>query len=440
MNPALREVQVPVLGSVEARALEIQREIDQVAALCTCPDLLHSQSFPEDAKQRAREILETLDNGSVGGYNLSYVMETMPQRIARFIERRDGGVPSDPENIVVSGGVSQAILTMLSLVVNPEEPLRTGILVPVPTYPLFGAAVAGQGAALVRYLLDEERGWSVNVAVVREMICAARKYCHPKVLCVINPGNPTGQVMSRRNMEEIIRLAAREKLLLFADEVYQENVFAPEAAFYSFKKVLYEMGPEYRERLQLVSFNSASKGVSGECGLRSGYVEFVNVDPAVFRYLHILKPFAEPSVIGVLALEVLMDPPRPGDPSYHTFMQEKRQLLSDWLEKSRVAVETLNRAPGIHCHPIQAAPYAYTRIHIPDRAIRQAQGRGLVPDVFFCHLLLEESGIVLGDGSSFGQAEGTYHVRISLMQPLEELRSTLNDIIAFHRKFTREFS
>ncbi|KAM9306029.1 alanine aminotransferase 2-like [Gastrophryne carolinensis] len=298
----------------------------------------------------------------------------------------------------------------MSLVVNPEDPLRTGVLVPVPAYPLYKDAIAALLSAVpVTYLLDEENNWAVNVAGVQESLHAARKYCHPKVMCIINPGNPTGHVMSRDSMEEIIKLAVQEKLLLLADEVYQDNVFAPGVAFHSFKKVLFEMGPEFSERLQLASINSISKG-STECGLRSGYVEFVNVDPAVFKFLYILKPFNVPSIIGMVAMETLVEPPRPEEPSYQTFFAERRHLLDKLWKKAQLAEEMLNAGPGIRCNPIQAALYAFPRIHIPEGAVTRAQGRGLAPDVFFCHLLLEESGIVLSDGSSFGQEEGTYHV------------------------------
>ncbi|XP_018418135.1 PREDICTED: alanine aminotransferase 2-like [Nanorana parkeri] len=470
MNQAVLDVKVPILGSLWARAVEMQREINQgivkpfgnitrctfgdqqamghkprtflrqVAALCTYPDLLNTEHFAEDAKRRAREILKNLDNGSVGSYNPNYVSRVLPSKIATFLERRDGGVPANPRNIIVSGGMSKAILNVLLLVVNEEEPLRTGFVVPVPHYPLYGDAIALFGATKVEYVLDEERGWAVNVDRIRESLCAARKHCTPKVLCVLNPGNPTGHVLSRDNIEEIIRLAAEENLLLFADEVYQENVFAPGAVFHSLKKVLFEMGPEYSERVQLVSIYSISKGISGECGLRAGYIEFVNVDRAVFEYFAILKSYDIPSIIAVLAMEVLVDPPQPGDPSYETFQAEAQNLLSTQLEKARLAEEILNRAPGIHCNPIHGALYAFPRIQIPERAVSLAQERGQAPDVFFCHLLLEETGIVLVDGTSFGQAKGTYHFRISLLHPLEELKSILEKIVEFHGTFLQEYS
>ncbi|XP_075067613.1 alanine aminotransferase 2-like isoform X2 [Mixophyes fleayi] len=406
MNQNVRNIRVPILGSLSIRAVEIQREIEegihkpfgkltachlgdlqatgqkpitflrQVAALCTYPDLLEMSQFPEDAKRRARAILKDLNNGSIGSYNQEYIDITLPCKIADFIKKRDGvEYPCDPRNIIVSGGTSQAIVCVLSMVVNNEEALKTGIMVSVPYYPIYADAVALCEAVKVQFELDEEDGWSVNVTNILRSLHAARKHCNPKVLCVINPGNPTGHVLSRDRIEDLIRLAAEENLLLFADEVYQENIFGPGAAFHSFKKVLYEMGPHYSERVQLVSFNSISKGISGECGLRAGYIEFVNIDPSVFEILHMLKSFYEPPVTAVLMMDVILDPPQPGDQSYETFIAEKQALLGNLAEKAQLTEQILNRAAGIHCNPIQGAMYAFPRIQIPEPAVRLAQSR-----------------------------------------------------------------
>ena len=72
-----------------------------------------------------------------------------------------------------------------------------------------------------------------------------------------------GQVLSYDNIREVIKFCAREKLVLFADEVYQETVFANEVQFHSCKKVLRDLGLEYN-KFQLMSIHSASKGFYGE--------------------------------------------------------------------------------------------------------------------------------------------------------------------------------
>lgn len=72
----------------------------------------------------------------------------------------------------------------------------------------------------VPYYLDEAAGWGLSVAELERQLAEARsKGVAVRALVVINPGNPTGQVLSRENQEEVVRLCAREGLLLLADEV-----------------------------------------------------------------------------------------------------------------------------------------------------------------------------------------------------------------------------
>jgi alanine transaminase len=72
-----------------------------------------------------------------------------------------------------------------------------------------------------------------------------------------------GQVLSYENIKAIIQFCKEEGLFLFADEVYQDNVYAQGAKFHSFKKVLRDLGEEYND-FQLASFHSCSKGYMGE--------------------------------------------------------------------------------------------------------------------------------------------------------------------------------
>ena len=69
------------------------------------------------------------------------------------------------------------------------------------------------------YYLDESKGWGITAAELERTIEEAKKVCAPKALVVINPGNPTGQVQSKENIQDIIKFAHKEKLFVFADEV-----------------------------------------------------------------------------------------------------------------------------------------------------------------------------------------------------------------------------
>lgn len=449
MNPCVRRVEYAVRGPIVQRALELEQELRQgvkkpfteviranigdaqamgqipitfprqVLALCVHPDLLNSPDFPDDAKRRAERILQACGGHSLGAYSISAGVQMIREDVARYIERRDGGIPSDPNNIFLSTGASDAIVTVLKLLVTGEGRTRTGVLIPTPQYPLYSAALAEFNAVQVDYYLDEERAWALDVAELRRALRQARDHCRPRALCVINPGNPTGQVQTRACIEDVIRFAFEERLFLLADEVYQDNVYAEGSQFHSFKKVLTEMGPPYAARQELASFHSISKGFMGECGFRGGYVEVVNMDAAVKQQMQKLR-------------SVRLCPPTPG--------QERRAVLAELAAKAKLTEQVFNEAPGIRCNPVQGAMYSFPRMELPPRAVQRAQELGLAPDMFFCLRLLEETGICVVPGSGFGQREGTYHFRMTILPPMEKLRPLLEKLSQFHAKFTREYS
>ncbi|KAJ8778125.1 hypothetical protein J1605_013985 [Eschrichtius robustus] len=501
MNPCVRKVEYAVRGPIVLRALELEQELRQgvkkpfteviranigdaqamgqtpitflrqVLALCVHPDLLNSPDFPDDAKRRAERILQACGGHSLGAYSISSGTQLIREDVARYIERRDGGIPADPNNIFLSTGASDAIVTLLKLLVAGEGRTRTGVLIPIPQYPLYSAALAELSAVQVDYYLDEERAWALDVAELRRALLQARDHCRPRALCIINPGNPTGQVQTRECIEAVIRFAFEEGLFLLADEVlagapagrgrraaarapvthpavarppvqvYQDNVYAEGSQFHSFKKVLTEMGPPYAARQELASFHSVSKGYMGECGFRGGYVELVNMDAAVQQQMQKLRSVRLcPPTPGQVLLDVAVSPPAPSDPSFAQFQAEKRAVLAELAAKAKLTEQVFNETPGIRCNPVQGAMYSFPRVQLPPRAVQRAQELGVAPDMFFCLRLLEETGICVVPGSGFGQREGTYHFRMTILPPMEKLRPLLETLSQFHAKFTREYS
>ncbi|XP_032079317.1 alanine aminotransferase 1 isoform X2 [Thamnophis elegans] len=471
MNPHVRMVEYAVRGPIVARANQLKKELmqgvekpfteviaanigdaqamgqkpitflRQVSALCMYPDLLNSPDIPEDAKQKAQRLLAACGGQSIGAYSASPGIELIRQDVAAFIQCRDGGIPSDPQNIYLSTGASSAVVAVLKLLVSGEGSSRTGVMIPIPQYPLYSATLAELNAQQINYYLDEDHCWALSIEELRRALGQARRRCRPRVLCVINPGNPTGQVQSRKCIEEVIHFAWEEGLFLMADEVYQDNVYAEGSQFHSFKKVLFEMGPKYSEAVELASFHSISKGFMGECGFRGGYMEVINMDPEVQQQLtKLVSVRLCPPVTGQILLDAVVNRPQPGDPSYQRFSQEKAAVLGALARKARLTEEIFNRAPGIHCNPVQGAMYAFPRIELPLRAVQEAQAQGQAPDMFFCLRLLEETGICVVPGSGFGQREGTFHFRMTILPPEEKLEILLQKLSQFHAKFTREYS
>ena len=135
-----------------------------------------------------------------------------------------------------------------------------------------------------------------------------------RAIVVINPGNPTGNVLRRKDIEGIIRLSYDNNLVIMADEVYQNNIYyEEEAPFISFRKVLHEMGEPYSNNVELISMHSVSKGLQGECGLRGGYFECHNFDQTAADMMYKLKSVELCSnTIGQVACELMVNPPLEG--------------------------------------------------------------------------------------------------------------------------------
>ncbi|CAG5896573.1 unnamed protein product [Menidia menidia] len=420
MNPTVKKVEYAVRGPIVQRAVELERELNQgmkkpfeevikanigdahamgqqpitffrqVLALCSYPELLSDSTFPEDAKN----------------------------------------------NIYLTTGASDGIVTMLKLLVCGEGAGRTGVMISIPQYPLYSAALAELGAVQVNYYLNEDKCWSLDINELQRAVNEARLYCNPRALCIINPGNPTGQVQSRECIEDVIRFAAKERLFLMADEVYQDNVYAEGCQFHSFKKVLFEMGPEYSETVELASFHSTSK-----CGFRGGYMEIINLDNDVKAQLtKLLSVRLCPPVPGQALMDLVVNPPQPGEPSYQRFIKERTATLSALAEKAKLTEQVLNTVQGISCNPVQGAMYSFPRITIPEKAVKEATEKGQQPDMFYCMKMLEETGICLVPGSGFGQKDGTYHFRMTILPPTDKLKILLNKVKEFHQNFTKQYS
>lgn len=471
MNPTVKKVEYAVRGPIVQRAVELEKELSegmkkpfaevikanigdahamgqqpitffrQVLALCSYPELLNDNTFPEDAKSRARRILQSCGGNSMGSYSASQGIDCVREDVARYVERRDGGVPCNPDDIYLTTGASDGIVTMLKLLACGEGATRTGVMISIPQYPLYSAALAELGTVQINYYLKEEKCWSLDISELQRALDEARRHCNPRALCIINPGNPTGQVQSRQCIEEVIRFAAKERLFLMADEVYQDNVYADGCQFHSFKKVLFEMGPEYSNTVELASFHSTSKCYMGECGFRGGYMEIINMDEEVKAQLtKLVSVRLCPPVPGQALMDLVVNPPLPGEPSYDRFMKERTATLSALSEKAKLTEKVLNTVQGISCNPVQGAMYSFPRITIPEKAVKEATDKGQQPDMFYCMKMLEETGICLVPGSGFGQKDGTYHFRMTILPPTDKLKILLNKVKEFHQKFTQQYS
>uniref|UniRef100_A0A3Q0SUH3 alanine transaminase n=1 Tax=Amphilophus citrinellus TaxID=61819 RepID=A0A3Q0SUH3_AMPCI len=372
-------------GDTHRAVLKPVSFLRQVLAVCVYPELLEDKSLPLDVKIRAQKLLEACDGGSVGSYTASSGLSHVRQSIAEFITKRDG-IPSFAENIFICAGSQRIAVKLLA---SGEGTTRTGVLIPAPCphtlYPLLDEA----DVVLVPYQLMEEKGWAVELDKLHQALQANRRNCEPRAIYISNPGNPTGHVQDRKSIEEVIQFAAAERLILLVDEVYQDSVYGKDREFISYKKVLFEMDKEYAETVELVSFHSLSSACVGECGMRAGYMEVVNMDPEVMYYFdNTLCGDISTPVTGQLALDLMVIPPQPGDPSYDTYIQVRKQqkpavtlfTLATLSHNAKRVQEFLNKLPGVSCQPAMGGIYLFPRLHLPCGIKEQAKV-GNVPKI-----------------------------------------------------------
>ncbi|CAD6571658.1 MAG: hypothetical protein CYPHOPRED_004531 [Cyphobasidiales sp. Tagirdzhanova-0007] len=410
----------------------------QVASLCEYPDLLNhdlvSQIYPKDAIARAKKLLGAI--GSIGAYSHSKGVPAIRQNIASFLERRDGH-PADPESIYLTTGASGGVSNMLQVMIaNPS----CGVLIPIPQYPLYTAALALNEAVAVPYYLRENEKWSLDIPEMRQAIHKARSDgTDLRAVVIINPGNPTGQCLSLENMKEIVELAYDEKLALLADEVYQTNVFDKKRPFVSFKKVLKDLGEPYASNLELVSFHSMSKGQIGECGRRGGFYEMVNFDKQAAEQIYKLASIQLCSGLqGQIGIDLMIDPPKQGDESYEKYQEEVDTIQSSLRERSTKICEAFEKMEGVTCNPAEGAMYLFPQIRLPEKAIEAAKAAKKGPDGFYCLQLLEKTGICVVPGTGFGQVPGTLHFRTTFLAPqTDEFVKRIKD---FHENFMTQYS
>merc|ERR1712055_33399 len=472
MNPCVKKMEYAVRGPLVIRASALEQElkegvkkpfsnvikanigdahamgnkpitfIRQVMAIITHPPLLETDAFPEDAKSRARDILAGCRGGSVGSYSDSPGIEIIRRHVASYIKERDGGIESDWRNVMLCAGASEGIRGIMKLMTDPggENTKRPGVMIPIPQYPMYSASLAEYNMEQAGYYLDEARNWALDPQELERSIKDAKKRCDVRAIVIINPGNPTGQVLSRQNIEAVIKFAHKENLFIFADEVYQHNVYAEGSKFHSFKKVMMEMGAPYSE-MEVASFMTCSKGYMGECGIRGGYAEVVNMDPGVMAMLQkSISAKLCPTVIGQACMDVVVNPPLPEEPSHDAWSAEVAATLESYADRAKLVADTLNSIEGFSCNTVQGAMYAFPQITLPEKALAAAKEAGQPADVFYAFNLLEATGICIIPGSGFGQQPGTFHFRTTILPQKEMIKEMLGRLKDFHLKFMAEYA
>jgi aspartate aminotransferase len=258
------------------------------------------------------------------------------EAICRYYARI--GVAFDPGEVLITTGGSEALQIAAECVLdNGDE-----IIVPEPFYPNYNTFVATTGAVITPIPTKPEEGYFY---ADREKIESVINE-HTRAILVTNPGNPTGTVLTRPEMEMILDVAKKHDLFLIADEVYREFVYTGEPLS-SFAQL-----PDADEHLILI--DSVSKRFSA-CGARIGCLlshnrEFLG---HALKYCQGRLSVATLDQIAAAALYTV-------EPSYFDAVREEYHRRRDTV------VRKLREIPGVICECPKGAFYLMAALPVDD--------------------------------------------------------------------------
>jgi len=136
-------------------------------------------------------------------------LESTRLAVTEYYSARGAAVSA--EDIVLTSSTSEAYSSVFRLLCNPGDEL----LIPAPSYPLFGFLADILDVKLVRYPLIYDHGWQIDLHSLQQAITA-----RTRGVIVVNPNNPTGHFVKASELGRLNELCAAREMALIADEVF----------------------------------------------------------------------------------------------------------------------------------------------------------------------------------------------------------------------------
>lgn len=303
------------------------------------------------------------------------------------------------DDIYIGNGVSEMIkVAMEGLLNNGDE-----ILVPMPDYPLWTAAITLARGKAVHYLCDEQSDWQPDLDDIRSKIT-------PKTrgLVIINPNNPTGAVYSKETLQQLVALAEEHGLVLFSDEIYDRILYDNREHF---------PAALFSDKILTITFSGLSK-VHRAPGFRCGWMILTGNKKAAKDYIEGLEILTNMRLCANMIAQHTVQTALGGPLSIYELTREGGRL-----ERQRtLAWKLLNEIPGVSCVKPQGALYAFPRLDPKVYPIRDDMQ-------LILELLLEEK-VLLVQGTGFNWKQPD-HFRLVFLPQEELLEEAVSRLASF---------
>ena len=340
------------------------------------------------------------------GYTPSAGISELREAAAKYLSARRGGLPIRPDDVVVGAGakpfIAYAILSATDYGAGDE------VIYPNPGFPIYESQIRASGARPVPIHLRESRGFSFDPAELERLITPRTK------LLILNyPHNPTGGLLSRKELEAIAAILKKHpQVWVYADEIYSRLVYGGE--FFSISQV-----PGMYERT--IISDGASK-TWAMTGWRIGFTANPVLAPVFTRWITNTDSCAS-QISQWAALEAVSGP-----------QDAAEAMRASFLARRDLIVGLLAQVPGVTCQVPGGAFYVWPNVTEACRMIGAADSEE------FRRRLLNEAGVALLADIHFGArvpGEGQ-HVRFSYAASNEAIERGVARMAEFIRKNTKK--
>ncbi|MEC7782509.1 MAG: pyridoxal phosphate-dependent aminotransferase [Bacteroidota bacterium] len=310
---------VPFAEAAEARGVQIhQLNIGQ-------PDI----QTPQPALNAVKEAnIEVLSYSHSAGF-LSY-----RQKLAAYYGKQ--GIEMDANDIIITTGGSEALLFAMGSITDPGDEF----IIPEPFYANYNGFATASGVTVKPVISSFESGFALPpIAEFEKQITAKTK-----AIIICNPGNPTGYLYSKDELDQLSELVKKHDLFLIADEVYRE--FAYDGLQHN--SVLNQR--EIDEHTIMI--DSVSKRFS-MCGARIGCIVSRNKD-LMATAMKFAQARLSPPTLAQIASEAALDTPQ----SYFD------EVISEYVDRRDTLVAGLEAIPGVRVAKPKGAFYCIAELPV----------------------------------------------------------------------------
>ncbi|MBP2019026.1 aspartate aminotransferase [Symbiobacterium terraclitae] len=309
---------------------------------------------------------------------------------------RENGLQYTPDQIVVSNGGKQSLYNAYQVLLDPGEE----VIIQAPYWVSYPEIVRLAGGVPVVVETDESTGFRMTADMIREKLTT-----RTRVINLNSPSNPTGAVLSRKELAEIAALAVERDLIIVTDEIYERLLYdgAEHVSIATF-------GEEVRKRT--ITVNGLSKAYS-MTGWRIGYTASERIFAKAMGDLQSQSTSGPSSISQAAAVEALRGTQEPVEQMRQEFDRRRRHMMT-----------RLNSLPGFS---VKVAPEGafYLFPNVSGLFGQTIAGRRITSSDDLAEVILERAHVAVVPGTGFGAPN---YIRFSYATSMERIDEGLDRI------------